>query len=78
MVFRRLRARLDAMQADAHQTMDTAKVSLEAATALLEDIQDGVQVKLVREGEGNILDFLLGRIDELPLRIELAIEEEDE
>jgi len=78
MGLRRLRGRLDAMQGDAHQTMAASRVTLEAARALLEEIQDGVQIKLVRVGEGTLVDFFMGRIPELPLRIEIAIEEEDE
>jgi len=78
MGLRRLRGRLDAMQGDAHQTMAASRVTLEAAKALLEEIQDGVQIKLIRVGKGTLVDFFMGRIDELPLRIEIAIEEEED
>ena len=78
MGMRRLRRRLDAMQADSHRTMSEARISMSAATALLEEIQDGVQIKLVRVGNGTLWEFLRGRIDELPLRIEVAIEEGEE
>jgi len=78
MGLRRLRGRLDAMQGDAQATMGAARMTLAAAKALLEEIQDGVDIKLVRKGEGSILDFLAGKIDELPLRIEIAIEEDDD
>ena len=59
---RRLRRRLDALQGDAHFTMETAR-------ELLEDLRDGIGVKLVNTGEGTILDFLSGKIKELPLQI---------
>ena len=58
--------------------MSEARISMSAATALLEEIQDGVQIKLVRVGNGTLWEFLRGRIDELPLRIEVAIEEGEE
>lgn len=58
----RLRRRLDALQGDAHFTMATAR-------ELLDDLRDGIGVKLVHTGEGTILDFLAGRIKELPLKI---------
>ena len=45
---------------------------------LLKDVQDGVHVKLVRVGDDTIMDFLLGRCDELPLEIEIDVREEED
>ena len=58
----RLRRRLDALQGDAHQTMQFVR-------DVLLDFQDGVAVKLVSTGEGTVLDFLTGKIKVLPLKI---------
>ena len=58
----RLRRRLDALQGDAHNTMAVLR-------AVLQEFEDGIAVKLVRTGQGTILDFLGGKIDELPLKI---------
>ena len=37
------------------------------------DIQDGVGVNLEREGDGTLVDFAMGKIDKLPLRIMIDV-----
>ena len=78
MGMRRLRGRLDAMQAEAQQTMGEAQLTLKALAALAEEVKDGVRLLLIREGDGTLLQFLRGEIEELPLRVKIAIEEEDD
>ena len=62
------------------ELLANAVVTMEAAQALLEAIQSGVTVTAVREGEGTIMDFVMGRIDKLPLGlyIDPGGDEEDE
>lgn len=59
---RRLQRRLDQLQGDAHATMSVAR-------ELLHDLHDGVTIKLVNTGQGTVLDFLSGKIKELPIQI---------
>ena len=58
----RLRRRLDALQGDAHNTMAVLR-------AVLQEFADGVAIKIVRNGEATLRDFLSGESDELPLKI---------
>jgi len=65
----RLRRRLDQLQGDAHGTMAYARW-------VLQEFSDGVSVKLVRDGDGTIMDFISGKIDELPLKIIIDAEDD--
>jgi hypothetical protein len=46
-----------------------ANVTLQAARDLLQTIQDGVSLTLVRQGDDSIMDFVMGRVDKLPIGI---------
>ena len=59
----------------AHAAASHANRTLSLADALIEELADGVKLKLVRVGDSTILDFLQGRVDELPIAIQLDIEE---
>ena len=76
-----LRGRMDRLEGNAHATMGQAQFTLkairEAAVGLLEDLQDGVTIQLVRTGEATLMDFLSGKVKELPLSLRLVIEEEE-
>lgn len=73
---RRLRRRLDTMQRQASGTMGNANALIDMGKDLIEDIQDGVSIKIVRKGEHSIVDFLLGKCDELPLSIKIDLEDD--
>jgi hypothetical protein len=45
--------------------------------ALIDDVHDSVRVRPVKDGEGSLLDFLMGRIDECPVSFVLEIREDD-
>jgi hypothetical protein len=46
-----------------------ANATLQAARDLLQAIQDGVSLTLVRQGDDSIMDFVMGRVDKLPIGI---------
>ena len=58
----RLRRRLDALQSDAHNTLAVLR-------AVLQEFADGVAIKIVRNGDATLREFLSGESDELPLKI---------
>lgn len=76
-----LRGRLDRLEGNAHATMGQAQATIsairEAAVGLLEDLQDGVTLQLVRTGDATLMDFLSGKVSELPLSLRLVAEEAD-
>ena len=49
------------------------------ATHLLEEILDGFRLVLVRKpDEGTIIDFVMGKIDRLPIECQIEVKEEGE
>jgi hypothetical protein len=70
-----LRARLDRIENNAHSTMGEAKQMIAFAKGLIEEIGDGVDIELVREGEDTIMDFIQGKTNVLPFRLRLKIDE---
>jgi len=76
-----LRARLDRIEGNAHATMGTAQGAIvavrEAATGLLEDLQDGVSIVIVRKGDATFMDFLSGKVNELPFALRIVPEEDE-
>ena len=76
-----LRGRLDRLESNAHSTMNTAKSAVlslqDVAEGLLEDLRDGVSVVLVRKGDVSIMDFLSGKVKELPFSLRIVPEEEE-
>lgn len=77
-----LRGRLDRLEGNAHATMGQAQFTLaairEAATGFLEELQDGVTVKVVRLGDASIMDFFSGKVKELPFSLQLVVEEPED
>ena len=87
-MFRRLRGRLDRIEGELHRTAAKARETMsEADRTMLAlqtevfgtikdfilDVQDGVAVHLEREGEGTLIDFAMGKIDKVPIRIMIDI-----
>ena len=76
-----LRGRLDRLENNAHSTMNTAKSAVlslqDVAEGLLEDLRDGVSVVVVRKGDASIMDFLSGKVTELPFSLRIVPEEEE-
>jgi len=78
----RLRKRLDGLESHAHGTMTNANEKMEEAIGLVKDfildLQDGMSVKLVRadKDDATIRGFLLGTVDELPLKIVIDISDD--
>lgn len=72
---------MDRLEGNAHATMGQAQFTLkairEAAVGLIEELQDGVTVQIVRTGDATLMDFLSGKVKELPLSLRLVIEEEE-
>ena len=60
------------------RTSDNANEAIDFAEALLGEIMDGVEFTLVRRGEGTIMQFIMGEIDELPIGVKLIIDEDEE
>ena len=76
---RGLRARLDRLEGNAHQTMNTAQGAIsgvrEAAEGLIEELQDGIDVELVRKPGASVFDFFQGKCDTLPFKLRIVVEE---
>ena len=77
-----LKARLDRLEGNAHQTMNTAQGSIvlvrEAALGFLEELQDGVRVELVKDPNVSIMDFFTGKTQTLPFSVRIVVDEETE
>lgn len=72
MGLRRLRSRLDSMQSQASNTMFSAQEALALVKEILKDVEeDGVEISLIRTGEGTLIDFMMGRISELPIKVQI-------
>ena len=52
-----------------------ANITLSLADSLIMELKDGVSLKLVRTGEETIMDFVMGRCKELPIEVQLIIDE---
>ncbi|HUS38019.1 MAG TPA: hypothetical protein VMX74_01130 [Pirellulales bacterium] len=61
----------------AGRTLTGFDILAEKIGGLIDETQDGFTVKFVRSGEGSIMDFVTGQIDELPISIRIDVEEED-
>lgn len=68
--------RLNQLQGKANQTMNAAQVTLGAFQAFAEELTDGVNFKIVRTGDATIMDFVTGKVKELPFCLRLEPEEE--
>ena len=65
----RLRDRLNRLENTATNTMTDSQQLMHALQGLVEEIENGVEISLINTGEGTVLDFLLGKIKELPIKI---------
>jgi len=72
-----IRGRLDQLQANANSTMFSAQDLIAFAKAVLADVEDGFTIKLIRTGEGSVMDFVTGKIDELPIGVRIELEEKN-
>ena len=76
-----LRGRLDRLESNAHATINTAQVTIhalrEAALGLLEELQDGVEIEIVKRPDASLVDFFQGRSDVLPFSLRIVIKEDD-
>lgn len=52
-----LRRRLDQLQYNANQTMFSAQEVLDFAKAILAEIEDGVKISLIKEGDATIINI---------------------
>jgi hypothetical protein len=79
---RGLRARLDRLEGNAHATMNTAQGAIsgvrEAAEGLLEELQDGIDIELVRKPGASLMDFIQGKADALPFSLRIVIKEDNQ
>jgi hypothetical protein len=61
--------------------MNTAQASIlsvrDVVEGLLEDLQDGVDIRIVRKGDASIMDFLSGKVAELPFALRIVPEEDE-
>jgi hypothetical protein len=62
---------LDALEGSAQQTMGDAQGVLAVARALLDQLQDGVTIEIVKTGEASLMDFAMGKADTLPICLRL-------
>lgn len=65
----------DSVNAAANAGRHTANT----ATHLLNELLDGFRFKLVRdpEADGSVMDFVLGKIDELPVQVQIEVMEDE-
>ena len=79
---RGLRARLDRVESNAHQTMNSAQGAIhavkESVLGFMEDLRDGISIVLIRKDNANFMDFLTGKAKEFPLGLRVDFREEEE
>jgi len=75
-MFRRLKQQASATIGHAHATMSDAQALLAFARDFLADVADGVEFSIVRTGDATVKDFLEGKVDELPLKLKMKVDEE--
>ena len=73
MGLRKLRGRLDQLQANANLTMAQAQALLEVGEALIEDLADGVGITVhIDEGAAKtIMGIMLGKAGKLPVQVQV-------
>ena len=67
-MFKRLKGRLDRLE---NKAVDTMVLIAD----LIEDIHDDIRIRPVKDGEGTLMEFLLGEIDECPVSFQIEIKE---
>jgi|CXWL01.1.fsa_nt_gi hypothetical protein len=80
---RQRRVRLRDLVANANAKVNQAGGAINNLNELIDlvdifvdELMDGVTFTIVRKGEGSLMDFLNGKIDELPIGIKLLVDEE--
>ena len=77
-----IKGRLDAVQGHAHATMNTAQGAIEAVKAaalgFLDNLQDGIEIKLTRDPKVSLMDFVTGKATELPFGLQVTFPDDDE
>lgn len=67
----RFSKRLDRVENQATKTMTDSQELMHALKGLVEEVENGVEITLVNTGEGTVLDFLLGKVKELPIQFKV-------
>jgi hypothetical protein len=77
---RGLRARLDRVESNAHKTMNLAQAAIyavkEAMLGFIENLEDGVDVKIQRDPKVSLMDFVSGKVTELPFHIKIKFKDD--
>ena len=75
-----LRGRLDRLEGNAHATMGTAKDSInlvrEAVLGLLDELQDGIDIEIIKRPGASLMDFFQGKTDTLPFSLRIVVKED--
>jgi hypothetical protein len=72
---RGLRASMDRVEGNAHYTMNSLRST---ALELIEELEDGITIRITKVGEGSVMDFLMGRLEECPIGLRIDLREDDE
>ncbi len=79
---RGLRARMDRVEDNAHKTMNTAQAAIfaikQAVTGFMENLEDGIDVKIHRDPGVSLMDFVSGKVSELPFHIKVKFKNEED
>lgn len=71
-----LRARLNRLEGQANQTMFTIQDAAGVLKELLQEVEDGVEIQLVKAADGSLLDFLSGPAGSaFPVAVRLKLKE---
>lgn len=57
------------------RTSSNVNELIDLADLFVNELMDGVTFTIVRKGEGTLMDFFSGKIDELPISIKLLVDE---
>jgi hypothetical protein len=78
---RGLAARLNRLEANAHNTMNQAQSFIaalrEALLGLLEEISDGITIEVTKVSKESMWDFLTGKTAKLPIGIRIILKEDN-
>lgn len=69
-------AKANVAAGQAQAVLAQASHTVSHADGLIDELFDGITLKLVKVGEASIMDFLTGKVDELPLAVRIEVEEE--
>ena len=76
MPFRRTKRMVNQINATAQEAQvqlsargEELGVALRVAAAMVEDIMDGVTIKVINDSEHSLIDFFTGKCKELPIKV---------